>query len=97
MLRGGKRMRPLLVYAAGAAFGATVETLDAPAVAVELVHAYSLVHDDLAAVDDDYPSRPKKLPFGFTAGNGVLSLRAARPEELATLKLAVQALVPNKP
>jgi farnesyl diphosphate synthase len=53
VLLGGKRMRPLLVYAAGAAFGATVETLDAPAVAVELIHAYSLVHDDLPAMDDD--------------------------------------------
>lgn len=53
VLLGGKRMRPLLVYAAGSAFGATVETLDAPAVAVELIHAYSLVHDDLPAMDDD--------------------------------------------
>jgi farnesyl diphosphate synthase len=53
VLLGGKRMRPLLVYAAGSAFGATVDTLDAPAVAVELIHAYSLVHDDLPAMDDD--------------------------------------------
>src|SRR5689334_10293710 len=53
VLLGGKRMRPLLVYAAGSAFGASVDTLDAPAVAVELIHAYSLVHDDLPAMDDD--------------------------------------------
>jgi farnesyl diphosphate synthase len=53
VLLGGKRMRPLLVYAAGSTFGATVEALDAPAVAVELIHAYSLVHDDLPAMDDD--------------------------------------------
>ena len=46
-LGGGKRMRPLLVYAAGAATGADEARLDAPAAAVELVHAYSLVHDDL--------------------------------------------------
>jgi len=52
-LLGGKRMRPLLVYATGTAFGAALETLDAPALAVELVHAYSLVHDDLPAMDDD--------------------------------------------
>lgn len=51
----------------------------------------------LLAVVDDYAARLKKLPFGFTAGNGVLSLRAAKPEELATLQLAVRALVPNKP
>ncbi len=53
VLLGGKRMRPLLVYAAGTAFGANEDALDAPAVAVELVHAYSLVHDDLPAMDDD--------------------------------------------
>jgi len=53
VLLGGKRMRPLLVHAAGSAFGATTDTLDAPAVAVELIHAYSLVHDDLPAMDDD--------------------------------------------
>jgi len=52
-LGGGKRMRPLLVYAAGTLLGADEATLDAPAVAVELVHAYSLVHDDLPAMDDD--------------------------------------------
>ena len=53
VLLGGKRMRPLLVYAAGALFDAEPLALDAPAVAVELVHAYSLVHDDLPAMDDD--------------------------------------------
>jgi len=52
-LGGGKRMRPLLVYAAGTALGAGEALLDAPAAAVELVHAYSLVHDDLPAMDDD--------------------------------------------
>lgn len=52
-LGGGKRMRPLLVYAAGTLFGADEALLDAPAAAVELVHAYSLVHDDLPAMDDD--------------------------------------------
>jgi farnesyl diphosphate synthase len=46
-------MRPLLVYATGTAFGADAASLDAPAVAVELIHAYSLVHDDLPAMDDD--------------------------------------------
>ncbi|HEY0333986.1 MAG TPA: farnesyl diphosphate synthase [Stenotrophomonas sp.] len=54
---GGKRMRPLLVYAAGALYGADEALLDAPAVAVELIHAYSLVHDDLPAMDDDHLRR----------------------------------------
>jgi farnesyl diphosphate synthase len=52
-LGGGKRMRPLLVYAAGTLAGADEAVLDAPATAVELIHAYSLVHDDLPAMDDD--------------------------------------------
>lgn len=49
----GKRIRPLLVYAAGHAVGVAPEALDAPAAAVELIHAYSLVHDDLPAMDND--------------------------------------------
>jgi len=53
VLGGGKRMRPLLVYASGRVFGADENALDAPAMAVELIHAYSLVHDDLPAMDDD--------------------------------------------
>lgn len=52
-LGGGKRMRPLLAYAAGHLFAADEARLDAAAVAVELIHAYSLVHDDLPAMDDD--------------------------------------------
>ena len=53
VLNGGKRMRPLLVYASGSALGADAADLDAAAVAVELIHCYSLVHDDLPAMDDD--------------------------------------------
>ncbi|TCV91263.1 farnesyl-diphosphate synthase [Luteibacter rhizovicinus] len=53
VLGGGKRLRPLLVYAAAHAFGCDAPLLDAPACAVEIIHAYSLVHDDLPAMDDD--------------------------------------------
>jgi farnesyl diphosphate synthase/geranylgeranyl diphosphate synthase type II len=52
-LGGGKRIRPVLVYATGEALGAPLEQLDSPASAVELIHVYSLVHDDLPAMDDD--------------------------------------------
>lgn len=52
-LGGGKRIRPVLVYAAGAALQADIRRLDGTACAVELIHAYSLVHDDLPAMDDD--------------------------------------------
>lgn len=50
---GGKRIRPVLVYSAGAAVGVTSEALDGPACAIEFIHAYSLIHDDLPAMDDD--------------------------------------------
>jgi farnesyl diphosphate synthase len=53
VLGGGKRLRPLLVYCTGEALGVPVELLDAPAAAVELIHSYSLVHDDLPAMDND--------------------------------------------
>ncbi len=49
----GKRIRPLLVYAAGHAFGTPPETLDKPACAVEFIHVFSLIHDDLPTMDDD--------------------------------------------
>ena len=52
-LGGGKRVRPLLAFAAGELTGAAPEQLDAAACAVELIHAYSLVHDDLPCMDDD--------------------------------------------
>jgi geranylgeranyl pyrophosphate synthase len=52
-LAGGKRVRPALVYASGEALGASLEILDCAAAAVELIHVYSLVHDDLPAMDND--------------------------------------------
>lgn len=56
---GGKRIRPLLVYLTGEALGLDATLLDAPACAVELIHCYSLVHDDLPAMDDDDLRRGK--------------------------------------
>ena len=58
-LEGGKRVRPLLAFAAGAVAGATPERVEIAACAVELVHAYSLVHDDLPCMDDDVLRRGK--------------------------------------
>ena len=52
-LLGGKRLRPFLVYATGKMLHADDAALDAPAAAVECIHAYSLIHDDLPAMDDD--------------------------------------------
>ncbi len=56
---GGKRIRPLLVYLTGQALGLNAEYQDAPACAVELIHCYSLVHDDMPAMDDDDLRRGK--------------------------------------
>jgi farnesyl diphosphate synthase len=59
VLGGGKHVRPLLVYAAGEVTAADCEALDRAALAVEYVHAYSLVHDDLPCMDDDVLRRGK--------------------------------------
>ena len=53
LLLGGKRVRPFLVYATGNMLGVADEQLDGPAAAIECIHAYSLIHDDLPAMDDD--------------------------------------------
>ncbi|NOH54864.1 (2E,6E)-farnesyl diphosphate synthase [Vibrio coralliilyticus] len=53
LLLGGKRARPFLVYITGQMLGCKLEELDTPASAIECIHAYSLIHDDLPAMDDD--------------------------------------------
>jgi geranylgeranyl pyrophosphate synthase len=53
VLGDGKRIRPVILYATGKAFGVDLAALDGPACAVEIIHAYSLIHDDLPAMDDD--------------------------------------------
>lgn len=58
-LGGGKRLRPLLTYATGMALNLPLDLLDAPASAVECIHVYSLIHDDLPAMDDDDLRRGK--------------------------------------
>ena len=52
-LAGGKRFRPVLAYATGTALGVAETQLDAVAAAIEIIHSYSLIHDDLPAMDDD--------------------------------------------
>jgi len=58
-LDGGKRMRPMLTYCTGKVLGIAPEALDGPACAVEFIHVYSLIHDDLPAMDDDELRRGK--------------------------------------
>ncbi|TAN49611.1 MAG: (2E,6E)-farnesyl diphosphate synthase [Methylococcaceae bacterium] len=59
VLGGGKRMRPTLAYATGRALGLDLGRLDGPACALEFIHVYSLIHDDLPAMDDDDLRRGK--------------------------------------
>ena len=80
-LGGGKRMRPLLAYAAGEAAGADLRRVDRVAAAVELIHAYSLVHDDMPCMDDDVLRRGKPTvhvqydePMALLVGDSLQSL-----------------------
>ena len=59
VLEGGKRVRPLLAFAAGELAGANLQRVDMVAAAVEMIHAYSLVHDDMPCMDDDVLRRGK--------------------------------------
>lgn len=59
VLLGGKRVRPFLIYATGRMLGVSLEKLDCSAAAIEAIHAYSLVHDDLPAMDNDSLRRGK--------------------------------------
>ena len=87
-LGGGKRMRPLLVYATGCGLGVEDHALDAPAAAVELIHAYSLVHDDLPAMDDDALRRGRAtVHIAFDEATAILAgdaLQTAAFEVLTT-------------
>ena len=81
VLDGGKRMRALLVYAAGALTGAREENLDAAALAVEYVHGYSLVHDDMPAMDNDVLRRGKPTAHvRFGEAVAMLAGDALQPE-----------------
>src|SRR5688572_3226925 len=72
-LGGGKRLRPTLVYVTGTALGAAPAVLDDAAVAVELIHVYSLVHDDLPAMDNDDLRRGRPTCHkAFDEGTAVL-------------------------
>ena len=80
VFNGGKRIRPLLVYAAGECLGVAEADLDAPAAAVELIHAFSLVHDDLPAMDDDDLRRGKPtLHREFDEATAILAADALQP------------------
>src|ERR1700704_6685264 len=81
VLEGGKRVRPLLAFAAGEVSRASAERLETVAAAVEMMHAYSLVHDDLPCMDDDVLRRGKPTvhveydePTALLVGDALQSL-----------------------
>nr|WP_298134617.1 farnesyl diphosphate synthase [Acidiferrobacter sp.] len=93
-LGGGKRLRACLVYATGTALGATPEALDPAAAAVELIHAYSLVHDDLPCMDDDDMRRGRpSCHKAFGEATALLAGDALQTQAFAVLALS-EALTP---
>jgi geranylgeranyl pyrophosphate synthase len=96
VLGGGKRVRPLLVYASAELGEVPVERVDAIAAAVELVHAYSLIHDDLPAMDDDDLRRGKPTTHRkFDEATAILAGDALQALAFETLcKDAQLALTP---
>ncbi|MCH7820821.1 MAG: (2E,6E)-farnesyl diphosphate synthase [Proteobacteria bacterium] len=86
VLNGGKRVRPLLVYATGECLGVQKSLLDAPAAAIELIHAFSLVHDDLPAMDDDDLRRGMPtLHRRFDEATAILAADALQPLAFSVL------------
>lgn len=80
VFNGGKRVRPLLVYAAGECLGLRESLLDSLAAAIELIHAFSLVHDDLPAMDDDDIRRGQPtLHRQFDEATAILAADALQP------------------
>ncbi|BAS67726.1 MAG: geranyl transferase [Gammaproteobacteria bacterium] len=95
VLSGGKRFRPILTYTVANTFGTSLDLADSSACAVELIHAYSLIHDDLPAMDDDdirhnQPACHKKF------GEAQAILTGDGLQALAFEVLASDQLLPTK-
>jgi farnesyl diphosphate synthase len=98
-LGGGKRVRALLAYAAGDFCGAELEKIDTPAASVEIIHAFSLVHDDLPCMDDDDLRRGKPTThkqygdaMALLVGDALQSLAFQLISQDKSLKNATQKL-----
>lgn len=92
---GGKRLRPVLVYASCNALGGDLNAADPAAAAVEYVHAYSLIHDDLPAMDDDDLRRGMPTcHIAFDESTAILAGDALQTLAFETLSLPCQALAP---
>ncbi len=96
-LNSGKRLRPILVYATGVSLGQTPAALDHVAAAVECIHCYSLIHDDLPAMDDDNLRRGKPtchIAFGeataILAGDALQTLAFDLLTQKSTISAEIQ-------
>lgn len=97
VLGPGKRVRPALVYGAGEAVGADPGELDSPACAVELIHAYSLIHDDLPAMDDDDLRRGRpSCHRAFDEATAILAGDALQAHAFGRLASAESAVPPRR-
>ena len=97
VLNGGKRMRPMLTYATGSVLGISPDALDAVACAVECIHVYSLIHDDLPAMDDDDLRRGKPTchvafdeATAILAGDGLQTLAFELLAHDASIQVSAQ-------
>ena len=97
VLGGGKRVRPLLVFAAGVLFNAPASALSRAAVAVEMIHAYSLVHDDLPCMDDDALRRGRAtVHVHFDEATALLVGDALQAQAFAVLADAAADIAPAR-
>jgi farnesyl diphosphate synthase len=95
VLGGGKRLRPLLVYLTGESLGAPLAALDLPAASVELIHVYSLVHDDLPAMDNDDLRRGR--PTCHRAFDEATAILVGDALQALAFGLLAETAIPNVP
>jgi geranylgeranyl pyrophosphate synthase len=93
-LSGGKRIRPVLAYATGTALGLTAEQVDPIAAAIECIHAYSLIHDDLPAMDDDDLRRGR--PTCHRAFDEATAILAGDALQALAFQILASALPPSR-
>jgi len=92
VFNGGKRVRPMLVYASAECLGVAPPLVDGPAAAIELIHTFSLVHDDLPAMDNDDLRRGKPtLHRQFDEATAILAADALQPLAFSVLTDASEA------
>ncbi|WOT06051.1 (2E,6E)-farnesyl diphosphate synthase [Shewanella youngdeokensis] len=97
VLLGGKRIRPFLVYAIGEMLNVKLETLDSCAAAIECMHAYSLIHDDLPAMDDDALRRGQPtVHIAFSEATAILAGDALQALAFEIISEPIENITPSQ-